>query len=60
MGEHDPPRYVTNAELKQAIDDLEEKVPTRWEVRFLILAGLIASQLVPAQDIAHTAIRALP
>jgi len=45
--------FVTNAELKEELD----KLPTRWEVRFLILAGLIAGQVIPGIDIAHAAIR---
>lgn len=49
-------RFVTNQELK---DELE-KLPSRWEVRFLIVAGMVASQIIPAADIAHAAVRILP
>lgn len=42
-------RFVTNAELKEEID----KLPTRWEVRFLILAAIIGSQFFPTVDIAR-------
>lgn len=48
--------YVTNSELDAKLD----KLPSRWEVRFLILAGMIASQVVPAADVAHAAVRMLP
>lgn len=37
-------RYVTTNELKAEID----KLPTRWEVRFLILAAVIGGQFVPS------------
>lgn len=53
-------RYVTNEELDRKLEKVDEKIdrlPTIWQVRFLILAGLIASQLIPAQDFAHAAIR---
>lgn len=43
--------FVTNRELKEEL----EKLPSRWEVRFLILAGMIANQLVPVADIAKAA-----
>jgi hypothetical protein len=47
--EADPQRrYVTNAELKAELD----KLPTRWEVRALILAVVVANQVVPVSDIA--------
>lgn len=45
-------QFITNAELKAEL----EKLPTRWEVRFLILAGFIGAQLVPAADIAQAAL----
>ena len=45
-------RYVTNAELKVEID----KLPTRWEVRFLILAAIIGSQVLPISDVAKAMI----
>ena len=53
----EPPRtrYVTNEELKNELD----KLPSRWEVRFLILAGFIASQVVPASDIARAATKVI-
>lgn len=49
-------RFVTNAELNQKIDELRAIVPTRWEVRFLILVGLGLAQLLPARDVANAAI----
>lgn len=33
-------RYVTNAELDEKLDEK----PSRWEVRFLVLAGFLGSQ----------------
>lgn len=48
-------RFITNQELKAELD----KLPTRWEVRFLILAGFIASQVVPASDVARAAVKVL-
>jgi hypothetical protein len=56
QGSNGSKAYVTNAELDAKLD----KLPSRWEVRFLILAGMIASQVVPASDVAHAAIRMLP
>lgn len=54
---HDPTKtYVTNAELDAKLD----KLPSRWEVRFLILAGMIGAQFVPAVDVVHAATHALP
>lgn len=55
--------YVTSSELDKKLDEVKadvEKLPTRYEVRFLILAAFIASQLVPATDIAKAAIGAIP
>jgi hypothetical protein len=49
MSDEPQKRFVTNSELKAELD----KMPTRWEVRFLILAGMIASQVIPAGDIAR-------
>lgn len=43
--------YITREELNGKLD----KVPTRWEVRFLILIGFIGAQLVPAADVAQAA-----
>lgn len=45
-------QHVTHAELDAKLNQL----PTRWEVRFLILAGMIASQVIPAADIARAAV----
>jgi hypothetical protein len=56
MDEPKTTRWVTNEELK---DELS-KLPSRWEVRFLILAGMIAAQVVPAADIARAAVGILP
>jgi hypothetical protein len=54
---------VTRAELAAhivSIDERLQRTPTRWEVRFLILAGFIASQLVPTGDIARAALALIP
>lgn len=56
MSEPTKHRYVTNEELKEEL----RKLPTRWEVRFLILAGMIAAQVLPATDIARAAIGMIP
>ena len=61
MSENSTP--VTRTELAQhivSIDERLEKVPSRWEVRFLILAGFIGAQLIPAGDIARAAVQVLP
>lgn len=44
--------YVTLAELDAKLD----KVPTRWETRFLILVGFFGSQFVPLNEVARAAI----
>lgn len=49
-------KFVTNSELDSKLDKLLEKVPTRWEVRFLILAAVVATQIIPAKDVASAAI----
>jgi hypothetical protein len=49
MPEH---RWVTNAELKSEIADLKAVSPTRWEVRFLIVAGIVASNVLPPLETA--------
>ncbi len=56
MNEPKSTRWVTNEELKAELD----KLPTRWEVRFLIVAGLIAAQVLPAADIARAAVELIP
>lgn len=53
-------RWVSNQELKDELDELKKTMPTRWEVRFLIVAGLIAAQVLPASDIARAAVEMLP
>lgn len=37
------PRYATLKDLSAAIEKLEAKVPSRWEVRTLILAAIIVN-----------------
>lgn len=48
-------RFVSNAELEERL----EKIPTRWEVRALVLGALIASQIVPPGEVARAAISLL-
>ena len=55
MTENGGKRYVTNKELKDELD----KIPTRWEVRFLIVASIIATRIIPASDLAHAAVKAV-
>ena len=45
-------KYVTLDELDHKLD----KLPGRWEVRFLVLAGMGLAQILPAQDIAQAAL----
>ena len=49
MSEHK--HYVTLAELDQKLD----KMPTRWEMRFLIVVGFFGSQFVPLNEVAKAA-----
>jgi hypothetical protein len=46
------PNFVTREELNGKLD----KMPSRWEVRFLILAGFIGAQLIPAREAAQAAL----
>lgn len=45
-------RFVTLTELDHKLD----KLPTRWEVRFLILVAFVGSQLIPAGEVARAAV----
>lgn len=45
-------RYVTLTELDHKLD----KLPTRWEVRFLIVVAVVGAQLIPAGEVARAAI----
>ena len=45
--------YVTLRDLEERL----AKLPTRWEVRFLILVGIIGSQVLPVSDVAQAALR---
>ena len=49
-------RLVTVADLENSLKD----VPSRFEVRFLIVVGLLATQFVPIQEVAQAAIRSIP
>jgi hypothetical protein len=54
---------VTRSELAQAIVSIDaklERIPSRWEMRFTILAGLVGAQMLPVSDIAQAALSALP
>lgn len=44
-------QFVTNAELKEELD----KLPTRWEVRALILGAVVVSNVVPPVRLAGNA-----
>lgn len=44
-------RYVSPGELDSKL------TATRWEMRFLILAAIVANQVLPAADIGKTALR---
>lgn len=44
--------FVTRTELNGKLD----KLPSRWEVRFLILAGLLANQFIPVDEVARAAL----
>ena len=37
------PRYATLSDVSRAIEKLEAKVPSRWEVRTLILGAIVVS-----------------
>jgi hypothetical protein len=44
-------RWVTNTELKDALDER----PTRYEMRFLILLAVIANSVLPTASIGQAA-----
>ena len=48
--------FVTMQQLDEKLEKLERKVPSRWEVRFLILAGMAAANFLPAREVANAAI----
>ncbi|MBI3936424.1 MAG: hypothetical protein HY323_05560 [Betaproteobacteria bacterium] len=45
-------RHITPAELNERL----EKLPTRWEVRALILASMVGGQLIPFGEAARAAL----
>jgi hypothetical protein len=47
---------ITVRELDEKLDRQLMKYPTKWEVRFLIAAGLVANQFVPADEVAKAAV----
>ena len=49
MSEEFKYRHVTNAELEERL----EKIPTRWEVRTLVLGALIVSNIAPPIEVAR-------
>lgn len=55
MSDDNPRGYVTNKELKEEID----KLPTRWEVRALILGAVVVSNVVPPIEIARNEVASL-
>lgn len=48
-------RWVSNEQLEREL----KKLPTRWEVRFLILIGFFGSQFVPLNEVAKAAVKIL-
>jgi hypothetical protein len=48
----EPKHYVTTAELEAKLD----KLPTKYEVRFLIVAAMVAAQLIPVNEAAQAAL----
>jgi hypothetical protein len=54
--------YVTSGELAAKVEAAEakleakiDKLPGRWEVRFLVLIGLMGAQFVPVAEVAQAA-----
>ena len=44
------PRYVTLRELDEKLETLSRQIVTRWEVRFYVVAGLVATKVdVPSE-----------
>jgi hypothetical protein len=48
----EPKHYVTLSELDAKLD----KVPTKYEVRFLIVAAMVGAQLIPVNEAANAAL----
>lgn len=45
-------RLVTKEDLREAL----KTIPTRWEMRFMILSVFLAGQFIPTVDVARAAI----
>lgn len=54
----DKSRYATLEELGKAITALEQKVPSRWEVRTLILAAVVVNNTALPHEVTVAAIAA--
>lgn len=54
----DKPKYATLEELGRAIANLEQKVPSRWEVRTLILGAIIVNNTAVPHEVTAAAIAA--
>lgn len=50
------PKYATLEELGHAIAKLEERVPSRWEVRTLILAAIVVTNFDVPKELTTPAI----
>jgi hypothetical protein len=50
------PRYATLRDVTAAIEKLEAKVPSRWEVRTLILAAIIVNNTNVPREVTTGAI----
>lgn len=55
MSENGSRQYVSNAELKEELD----RLPTRWEVRALILGAIVVSNVVPPINLAGQGVAAV-
>ena len=55
--------HITRAELAAHIARIDDKlanVPTRFEVRFLIVVAFVAGSFMPAADVARAALEMIP
>lgn len=49
-------KYATLRDLSEALEKLEEKVPSRWEMRALILGAIIVQNANVPDEVTTTAI----
>jgi len=50
------PRYATLSDLAEALEKLEQKVPSRWEVRTLILGAIVLTNYDLPNEVTTTAV----